>query len=106
MDGYVTLIFVVVLFLCIPFSCMCVEMDGSSSECEAPFGLGSPLLFSENLSERERESVCVCVCDLVLNFFLLCKFLNVEFSALVAATALSCHCTVLSIAGFLPSFWI
>jgi len=64
------------------------------------FGLGSPLLFSENLSES------VCVCDLVLNFFLLCKFLNVEFSALVAATALSCHCTVLSIAGFLPSFWI
>ncbi len=68
------------------------------------FGLGSPLFFSENLSERERERERVC--DLVLNFFLLCKFLNVEFSALVAATALSCHCTVLSNAGFLPSVWI
>ncbi len=70
------------------------------------FGLGPPLLISENLSERERERERERESDLVLNFFLLCKFLNVEFSALVAATALSCHCTVLSIVGFLPSFWI
>jgi hypothetical protein len=65
MDGYITLIFVVVLFFAFRFLvCVWRWMDDLRN-VRLLFGLESPLLFSESLSVRERERERVC--DLVLN---------------------------------------